>query len=258
MNAPKPRIGVMDIETLYAVMASWAMFGVDFSPNMILEEGILLSWVGMIYGEDTVYSDVLTPKEAKTRDPKRIVTSAYDFMRSCDILVGHNSRQFDFKLMNTFFLDYRLPKIAYGQIDTLEILKANFKLPFNRLGYVNKRFGIREKMPNDGLPLWKACAVGDEESLATMLQYNTEDVLATSELFTLLYPYAKGVPQFSSYMSSGSPMCSCGSTDIVREGEWRLTLGLYDKYRCRKCGSLIRGRQNYMPKKDRENILVKL
>lgn len=258
INIPKPRIGVMDIETLYAVMASWSMFGVDFSPEMILEEGVLLSWVGMVYGEDTVYSDILTPKEARKRDPRRIVESAYEFMRSCDILVGHNSRNFDFKLMNTFFLDYRLPRIVYNQIDTLEILKANFKLPFNRLAYVNKRFGIREKMPNDGLPLWKACATGDAEALNTMLEYNTEDVLATTELFTLLYPYAKGVPNFSSYALKGSAMCSCGSTNIVREGTWTLNLGIYEKYRCKACGSVVRGRQNLMPKEDREDILVKL
>ena len=254
----KPRIGVMDIETLYAVMASWSMFGVDFSPEMILEEGVLLSWVGMIYGEGTIFSDVLSSKEAQSRNSARIVKSAYEFMKSCDILVGHNSRNFDFKLMNTFFLDNRLPRIVYKQADTLEILKANFKLPFNRLGYVNKRFGIREKMPNDGLPLWKDCAKGDEEALKTMLEYNTEDVLATSELFTLLYPYANGLPNLATYNNPNELSCVCGSTHLKLEGEWVLNLGVYDKYRCESCGSIVRGRTNRMPKEERENLLVKL
>jgi hypothetical protein len=253
------RAVVVDIETLYPIYASWNTYGVDLSPDMLLEEGCLLSWSGTVYGEDSIQADIMTPKEAKGRDSYRVVDSLYRFLETAHIGIGHNSTDFDFKLANTYFLDYRFPPVKFQKIDTFQILRKHFKLPYNRLAYVNKRFGIREKMPNEGFGLWRKCAEGDQEALDTMLKYNIEDVLATSELFTLVYPWADNLPSFSPYAPQGEKsVCSCGSEDLEPAGEWRLNLGVYEKYRCKNCGSLVRGRKNLMPVDQRKQLLVKL
>ena len=154
---------VMDIEYLPMKFYGFNLFDTYVSPDQVIENACFLSWCGKYLYDDTMYGDILTPKEAINRDASRITKSAFEFLKNADIAIGHNFRNYDAKYLNTCFLEYAKP-LRYRIIDTLEVAKNNFKFASNKLSFINKKLGIREKISNEGLPLWIKCSDGDKES----------------------------------------------------------------------------------------------
>lgn len=259
LNNNFPTVAVMDIETLPMIGMMWNLYNVDFYPEQVLEDTCFLSWAGKYLYNDTMYSDILTPEEAKTRNPARITHSAFEFMKQADIIIGHNFKAYDGKTLNNNLLMYAKP-LKYRVIDTLEIAKNNFRFASNKLAFINKKLGIREKVTNEGFMLWRNCSEGDSVALSVMLEYNCGDILSTEELFWKVQPYMTNMPNFSIYNENKiSPSCTCGSIDISREEkDWYTNSARYEKFRCNTCGALMRGKKNLLVKEEREQLLVRL
>ncbi len=254
------KIGIIDIETLYMELGGWGLYDQTFSPSQILKDGCMLSWAAKYVGSDTIYSDIMTPDEAVVRDTRRIAESAWDFVRTCEICVGHNFKSFDGKILNTEFLLNDLQPLRYRTIDTLEIAKNNFRVSSNRMEYINHKLKIRQKISNEGFKLWKRCSEGDIDALDMMTEYNVGDIFATEELFWKLQPYMSNMPNLSLYnQESNLRACSCGSTNLFREkGFWYTQSARYEKYRCGDCGSLMRGKSNLISKSKRDGLMVRV
>lgn len=253
-----PRIGILDVEILPMIGMMWQLWDVDFSPEQVLQDSTFLSWAGKFVGNDTMYSDILTAEEAIDRDPRRIARSAFEFISQCDIVVGHNYKAYDQKVLNTVFLEYEKP-VRYRTIDTLEVAKNNFKFASNKLAFINKKLGIRQKISNEGFKLWRKCAEGDQDSLDIMLEYNCGDILSTEELFWKFQPYIHNMPNFSTYdVDNDRSACLCGCEEFRHDGYWFTNTAQYDKYRCSNCGSLIRGKKNLLSKEKRDSLMVRL
>jgi hypothetical protein len=253
------RVGVVDVETLPIIAPVFGIWDVNINPMHILKESCLLSWAGKFILSDNVYSDVLTGEEAIARDSKRITNSLAEFLEQCDIVVGQNFRNYDSKVINTEFLLHGIHPIRYRMIDTLEVLKNNFRFVSNKMLYVNKRLDISEKIDNDGMPLWIKCNDGDEESLEKMLAYNVGDIVSSEDLFWRVQPFINNMPHLSAYNTDLKEMsCACGSTKIEEVGLWTTNSAIYKKYRCKSCHALMRGRENLMPKSKRMLMPVRL
>jgi hypothetical protein len=91
----RPIIAVMDIESLPAISFHWDMYDVNIGKDQIIEDICLLSWAAKILNSTEIYSDILTSEEAKNRDPERIALSAWKFLNSVDIVIGHNWNGYD-------------------------------------------------------------------------------------------------------------------------------------------------------------------
>ena len=100
------------------------------------------------WGEDgEVFSSILTQKEALDKDDERIVLEAWSLFDQADIIVAHNGKRFDVNKCNGYFLKYGLPKPSpFKVIDTLEIAKKNFNLPFKSLEYLAKFLDVELKL----------------------------------------------------------------------------------------------------------------
>lgn len=251
-----PVVGVIDLETLPMELAGFTLYPDRFSTNAILRDSCLLSWSAMYVKTGQIVSDVLTSEEAVARDTRRLAETARDFIRSCDILIGHNIKNFDDKIFNTEFLLHRLGPVSHRQIDTLEIARAKFHFPSNKLSYINQRLGIKQKMENEGLPLWKKCSAGEPEALSAMLDYNIQDVIATEELYWTIRPYATNVPTFQPYPNSKRNTCDCGGSNKHDGGYFYTNNGQYRRLVCDSCGALFRDKENLLPKERRTNILI--
>lgn len=254
-NLNMPIIGVMDIELLPAIVYTWGLFDQNISINQIISDSCMLSWAGKILNSSEIYSDILTPKEAKARDTKRITLSAFEFMKNCQILIGHNYRSYDSKILNNNFLIYAKP-LKYQIIDTLEIAKSSFRYTSNKLAFINKKLGIREKIENEGFPLWEGCSNGDKASLDTMLEYNKGDVFANEELYYRLRPFMNNHPNLAKYNTIETEQCPvCLSEDLSQEGVYHTSQ--YESLRCNSCGSLSRRKLNLFSKEKSKSLLVK-
>lgn len=245
-------IGVLDIEMLPAISFSWGLFDQNIAINQVIEDVCLLSWAGKYLNDSKMYSDVLTPKEAIARNPERIAQSAWEFVNSCNFLIGHNFRSYDSKHLNSAFLLYCKP-VKYQIIDTLEIAKNNFKFMSNKLKFINDKLGIRNKIENEGFPLWRACSEGQKSSLDTMLEYNIGDIIATENLYYKLRPFMAKHPNLAKFNEIETEQCPvCTSESLTVEGRY----DMYESVRCDVCGALSRRKVNLLTKNKRKVLLV--
>ena len=207
-----PIIGVFDVETLPLPIKGylWGIHDQYIDHTMIQDSWRMVSWAGSYIGSSKIYSDVMTSKEALNRNSERVVKSARDFIDSCDIVIGHNYDDFDARILNSEILYYNMSPLKYRTIDTLKLIRANFKLPSYKMAYINDYFGITKKVQNEGQALWNKCLKGDKKALSEMLIYNEGDIASTADLFWRIQPYCQGVPNFSTYMKNdGIQSCHC-------------------------------------------------
>ena len=253
-----PVVAVLDIETLPMIVYSWGMWDQNISIDQVIEDSCMLSWAGKYLNSHETHSDVMTPVEAETRNSERITKSIWEFLHKADVVIGHNYAGFDVKYINTEFLKHNLPPLKYIVIDTFLIAKQNFRFASNKMKYINDQLGIRNKIDNDGFPLWKACSDGNKESLKTMLEYNEGDIGATEELFYRVRPYVKNF-NVALYNEAETNQCPvCGSERVKHEGYYYTPAGMYESIRCENCQCLSRKKKNNLDKEKRKTLLVKI
>lgn len=257
----KPVIGIFDVETLPLKIEGhlWAIHDQYIPHTMIKDSWRMLGWAGKYLTDSKVYSQVMTPKEALARDSQRVVQTARDFLDSLDIVIWHNGTEFDAKIMNSELAYYRMAPLHYRGIDTLQIIRSTFKLPSYKLDYVNDYFGISRKIHNDGQVLWDKCLKGDKKSLEEMKIYNQGDIVANEDLFWTIQPYAKGLPNFSTYKTElKEKTCNCGGKYIQDKAHpyWYTNLSKFERFVCSNCGSVSRGRKTLLSKNFSSNLLT--
>jgi len=257
-TADSPKVAVLDIETLPMIVFSWGLFDQNISIEQIIEDSCMLSWAGKYLNSHEMHSDVMTTEEAKERNALRITKSIWEFLHQADVVIGHNYAGFDVKYINMMFLKYNLPPLKYVIIDTFLIAKQNFRFASNKMKYINDQLGIRNKIDNDGFPLWKACSDGDEDALQTMLEYNEGDIGATENLFYKVRPYVKGF-NVALYNEMETEQCPvCGSEQVKHEGWYYTPAGMWESVRCQNCQCLSRKKENQLDKEKRKTLLVKI
>lgn len=251
-----PRVAVIDIETLPIISYNWGIWDQNISIEQIIADGCMLGWAGKFLNEPEISSDILTSKEAKSRDTFRITKSIWDFLSKADVVIGHNFLGFDAKYINTEFLRHSLPPLKYTIVDTFLVAKQNFKFSSNKMKFLNEQLGIRNKIDNDGFPLWKACDQGDEDALKTMLDYNIGDIGATEELFYKIRPYVRNfnVALYNEIEELQCPVC--GSTNLNVEGMYYTSAGKWESVRCGDCKCISRKKQNLLSKEKKKSLLV--
>lgn len=251
-----PLVAVLDIETLPMIIYSWSLWDEHHTIEQIIKPSCMISWAGKYLNGSKIYSDIMTPDEAKERDTRRISQSVWDFLYKADVVIGHNYNQFDRKYINTMFLKNGLPPLKYTVVDTLEVARRNLRLDSNKMKFINQELGIRQKIENDGFPLWRACDEGDKHSLDVMLEYNEGDVGATEDLFYKLRPYVRNL-NVALYNEMESHQCPvCGSEHLQIDGWYYTPAGQWESLRCQNCGALVRSKYNELTKEKKKALLV--
>jgi uncharacterized protein YprB with RNaseH-like and TPR domain len=202
----------------------------------------IITWSAKWVDSNEVMSGAVTPKEAKKKDDKRIVTELWELFNEADILIAHNAKKFDIKRSNTrFFLNGLTPPTPYQVIDTLLVARQMFELPFNRLDYLCQVLGIEMKHKTD-YSLWTACVEGDEKALKYMQEYNNNDVFILEEVYYRLRPWIKNHPNLNLYQDKEGVCSTCGADNkyMKLNGKYPTNTNLFDAYQCQKCFSYSR------------------
>ena len=258
-DTTKPKnILLLDIETSPLQVFVWQLFGNKYiSHDNIIRDTHLISWSAKWLFATETLSDVQTPEEAIAGDDKRIIGSMWKLLNQADVTVGHNSRKFDHKHINT-----RLIMNGYGPtnphlvIDTLEVAKKNFRFTSNRLDYLGKIMKNKQKLETN-FKLWTDCIAGDKDALKRMEEYNRMDVILLEDVFMELRPWIKSGINVSIIQGGETPSCSiCGGIDLSDAGDYYTTANRYHTYRCNNCGALSRERISDITKEERKALLV--
>lgn len=240
----KPKVLYYDIETSLAKSYHFNYWKTSIGVKQMIEPSHMLSHA-WCWGEDgEVFSSILTPKEALAKDDERIVLEAWSLFDQADIIVAHNGKRFDVNKCNGYFLKYGLPKPSpFKVIDTLEIAKKNFNLPFKSLEYLAKFLDVELKLDAGGIETWIGCERGDQEALDTMVEYNRGDITTLREIHKRLKGWDNNGVNIALYNDSHDALCThCGSDDVsVLSDKFAYTpQRKYQVYRCNSCQAVLR------------------
>lgn len=230
-----------DIETTLAVSYHWGMWKQNLSHKQREIPSHLLShaWA---WNDGAVYGSVLTPKEVLEHNPERLVREAWQLVDECDVLVAHNGKNFDVKMLNSYFLYFGLPPPSpYRIIDTLHMAKRKFRMDFNSLEFLAKYMRVTNKIVNGGIELWIGCARGDEESLRLMLEYNFGDITTLRDVHKKLVAWDNDGVNMSLYNDDGTcPHCGTDDIDPVPGKFVHTPAKRHQLHRCNGCHANLR------------------
>ena len=252
-----PKICVFDIEFAPMQVYTFGLWDQNITPDKIITDGYVLCWSAKMLNDPKIELDVIEPFLSKDGDDYDVIQHIHQYLDKCQIVIGHNIKEYDLKTLNTRFLYYGFyPLSQFQVIDTLTVAKNNFRFPSNSLKYINKFLDIKQKDETEGFQLWKNCTQGDEESLSKLGKYCKNDVLATEELYYKFRPYIKTHPNMGLYFETTEPICkNCGSKNLMSNGFYYTNVSKYESVRCGSCGALGRKKDNLVSKEQRKALV---
>ncbi|WP_432112770.1 ribonuclease H-like domain-containing protein [Streptomyces sp. S1] len=232
----------MDIETSPVVAHAWRLFKTSIAVNQIMEHPRTICLAATFLGERKVhfYSEF-------EHGPEEMFRQAHSLLSEADVVMHYNGDGFDLPRLNSEFLIAGLgPPAPYQSIDLLKVMRKHFGFPSNKLAYITDRLGLEGKVQHEGHGLWIKCMAGDPKAWARMRRYNVRDVRLLEDLYEKVRPWIKNHPHHGLY--TGDPDCcpNCGGVDLRREGYALTSMGRFQRYQCRSCGTWSRsGRREF-------------
>lgn len=174
---------------------------------------------------------------------KVMITAIHKLLEKADAVVHYNGCKFDIPTLNKEFILMGLnPPSNYKEIDLLRVARARFKFQSNKLDFVAQALGVGTKIKHKGMDLWKGCMDKDERSWRLMEKYNKKDVLLLEQVYKRMLPWIKNHPNYGLYTDSDRPVCrNCGSSKVIKKGMEYTAVGKYQRFKCRDCGTHMRG-----------------
>jgi DNA polymerase elongation subunit (family B) len=235
------KVLVFDVETLPIVAYAWKVWEENIGDAQIIKDWCILSWSAKWLHDDKIMSDVLTKREALTRNDERLVENFWLLLDEADVVIAHNGKRFDIKKINTRLWKHKLKKpSSYKVIDTLSAVKSVFSLNHNGQNAIAKFLQLQEKLDTD-FALWEACDHGDTQALQYMSEYNGQDVRMLEEIYIEMRQLIPNHPDLRIYqgVTEGCPVCF--STEYQDAGFYVAKSKRYPEYRCDDCGSIWHG-----------------
>lgn len=232
------KVLIFDVETLPIVAYVWKVWQEDIPDVRIIKDWCILSWSAKWLHDDKIISDVLTKREALTRNDERLVENFWLLLNEADVVVAHNGKRFDIKRVNTRFWKHKMKKpSSYKVIDTLASVKSVFSLNHNSQNAVAKFLDIQEKLDTE-FQLWEDCDHGVTDALHYMVDYNEQDVRMLEEIYLSMREWIPNHPDLKVYqgVTEGCPVCL--STSYQDIGYYVAKKKRYPEHRCDDCGSI--------------------
>jgi len=249
-----PNILILDIETSPILGNVWTLWNNNLGLNQVKKDWHVMSWSAKWYREDEVmYEDQRNAKNIE--NDKKILKPLWKLLDKADIVVTHNGKAFDIKKLNArFILNGMQPPSSFRNIDTKLVAKKHFGFTSNKLAYLTDKLCTKYKKLSHGKfpgqELWTQCQRGNLEAWEEMKVYNEYDVLSLEELYEVMLPWDDTI-NFTIYFEDDR--CSCGSTNIKKNGIYYTNSTKYQKYKCGDCGKEYRDTKSIKAEKKLRN-----
>lgn len=254
-----PRILFFDLETSAALAYCFGRHKIFLNQDSIHTEGGKLLVAGYRWLDESQSTVLYNKSEIRASQDYLLCSMLWDLFHEADVVVAHNAKNFDVKMLEVRCLANGLPPLPTVQvIDTLEIAKKKFRFPSNKLDSLAAYLGIGRKVETGGIDLWVKVQQGDEKALGDMVEYCEGDVDLLVEVFLALR--GRGlVSAFNAalYYDDDLHRCrACGSTSLETTGRKVMTpSGVYNELRCTECETVQRDKQNQTTKSKRSKLL---
>lgn len=198
----KQKILIWDIETTPIKVWTFRLGKQDVGHSQIVD-GELTKIITIGYkwhGSRDVYD--ITWKHG---DSKRVIEEFKKIVESADLMVAHNGVGFDVKHVNALALHYKIPPIAWPNIeDTLLQSRNQFNFICHRLDYLAKVLVGSRKQRTD-FQLWiDITQYNCKTSLKRMVRYCRNDVRILDKVYTEIKTYTPARTRFESQSAIGA------------------------------------------------------
>jgi hypothetical protein len=232
------KILVYDIERMKgsAAVEFWSLS--DFKNRRIHADDVT-AWPRTICIAWRFLGDTETQFASEWDDgPRKMHKRIWDAFNTADITVGHNSKAFDEKHLNTGWRDLGMrPPSPSKPIDTLSSARSRFGDESKTLDALCQRIGLAGKTDRYQVEVARAACAGDKDAQAQIRAYNVGDIDATEALYVTLLPWIKSHPHTAPNAGLKRLTCPrCSSSKVKHDGSWTVHVNTYRKYRCRDCG----------------------
>jgi len=255
-----PRVLFFDLETSAALVYCFGRHKQFINQDAVKIEGGKLLCSGYRWMDESSTTVIYNKEQIREHGDLAVCVAMWKLFSEADVVIAHNLKGFDFKMLEARCLANGLPPLPTVQlVDTLDIAKKKFRLPSNKLDSLAAYLGIGRKVVNTGISLWVNVQEGDEKALEDMLEYCEHDVDLLYEVFMELR--GRGLVSsvnFANYYSDNTPRCkSCGSEHLRFTGRTVTTpTGLFDEVSCDTCGTLQRTKENKLSKDKRKSLMA--
>lgn len=251
----KPKILIYDIECTGILGYSYSVWEANI--HKIVEQPILLSFSYAWYGEKPkIVCRTLADMATYTKNPKNdalLVAELWQLINKADVTLGHNSKAFDDKMANMFFMKHGLnPPKPHQQLDTKVMAKATGRFPSNSLNNLSDFFGIGQKTTTTHAELWFDSITGGEDgrrAMKKMKTYNNQDVNLTIQLYEILRPWYTTPVNLARIANLEFACPVCMASDYSKQGTRPTKTSRYQQFKCNKCQHWFNDR-NAIKKKD--------
>ena len=234
---------IFDTETAPMLSYIWGLRHQDYIPHgQVVHDSFLICWSAQWRGETKVHTGILTPTECVAQADQRIVVDLADLIRQADVVVAHNAKGFDVKMLKNRLLLLGLEDVGpVTVLDTLLLARRNFRLASNRLDYLGEVLGVGRKHKTGGFDLWRRCYLGEQKALDEMRRYNRQDVVLLGKVLERMLPYLQGVPRLmdgdGTDQNGGCPYCG---GKVAKDGLYRTGASTFQRVKCTVCGKYSR------------------
>lgn len=236
--------------------------GYEVTPIKEVRGPILLSVAWKWLGEKDAHC--LTLYDRSTVDPyndKLLVNELWNLIDEANIVCGHNSRRFDDKMANYFFIKHDMtPPSPYKPFDTLQTVRKYFKFNRNNLDYLGKVLVGEGKTEITYGDVWEDLLEGNkkEKKKASdlMKAYNLKDVILLEKIYNKMLPWATNHPNMALYSGQEQICPRCGKSSEFSVKSYRRTGVQINaiQYQCKKCGGYVTRK---LEKEEREELKEK-
>lgn len=254
-----PKILFFDLETSAALVYAFSRHKVFVNQDAVHTEGGKVLVAGYRWLGESKSTVLYNKSEIRASQDYLLCSLLWDLFNEADVVVAHNAKNFDVKMLEVRCLANGLPPLPTVQvIDTLEIAKKKFRFPSNKLDSLAAYLGVGRKVTHSGIDLWVKVQQGDEKALEDMVTYCEGDVDLLVEVFLALR--SRGlVSGFNAalYYNDDIQRCrSCGHDEFEHTGRKVTTpSGIYNELRCLGCETIQRDKQNQTSKLKRSKLL---
>lgn len=255
----KPKVLFIDIETMPIIADVWQLFDQNVGLNQIRRDWSVASIAARWQDGKMMFRS--TRHKKKYYDDKSLVQWAWELLDSADVVVYQNGIRFDKKkLFSRMIIHEMTPPSSFKSIDTCQIAKSTFGFTSNKQEYLTEvlcpelKKSAHKKFP--GHELWSECAKGNDEAWDEMEKYNKRDVEGLEGIYTRMIPW-DGSINFNLYSDSVDNECKCGG-HYARNGYSYTGVSKFQRFRCLKCGSECRGRDNLFTDRKKASLRVKI
>lgn len=252
-----PKVLLLDIETAPIIGYVWGLWENNVALNQIHTDWYILSWSAKWLDDHKVmYMD--QRNASNIEDDSKILKGIWKLIDEADVVVTQNGKSFDMKKLNArFIMNGFQPPSTVRHIDTKQLAAKHFGFTSNKLEYMTdklcKKYKKLKHTKFAGFELWRQCLAGNKKAWREMEKYNKYDVLSLEELYHKLIPWDHSI-NFNVYHDRLENKCKCGSTAIKRNGYAFTAIGKYQRYKCQKCGTETRSRDNLLSDEKRATL----